>query len=173
MSQSKKRIRDVGPYMINEKQLGQYNDQVTAIVMDNLMSRENRKLVVKPIRSANPEIWIGSNTVAVFRIKRPNVQENNVVLIGSGETGIAGVSLLLASDPEQAMVVQMQPSKPQDTPVNVTGLLINHINSMRMKKNLIYRDPGVPQADGEETPVVTEELSGEPAENAGSGEAAE
>lgn len=56
--------------MVNEKLLGVYDEQTTAIIIDNLISRENRKLVVKPIRSSNPELWIGQHTVAVFRIRK-------------------------------------------------------------------------------------------------------
>jgi len=152
MSKASRKVKDIGPYMINEKMLGESSDQVTAIVIDNVISRENRKTVVKPIRTSNPDLWIGAHTVAVFRVKKHAVNVcPEVVLISPAETGIDGISVVLATPPEATAKVVDMPARKQDMSGNVTGLFVNYLNQLEMKRsNRIYRDPGTPQAEGEQ-----------------------
>lgn len=60
----------MGPYLVDYKWAGQFTEEITHIVMDNVLNRERQKLSVKVIRTSVPNIWIGTSTVAVFKIKR-------------------------------------------------------------------------------------------------------
>lgn len=81
MSKAIKKSRDIGPYIIDEKWLGELNENTVGIVVENSLDREKFKPRVKVMRTENIDLLAGHNTVAIFRIKknRPVVEEAIVV----------------------------------------------------------------------------------------------
>jgi hypothetical protein len=64
------RIKDLGPYLVDEKQIGEFNDHTQGIVMDSVADREKLKPKVKIMRTENMGLLAGSSTVALFKITK-------------------------------------------------------------------------------------------------------
>lgn len=73
-----KKIRDLGPYIVDEKHAGPLDSSITAVVMDNVMDRDKRKIRVKMFNTMNIPLWVGSSTVAIFKIKVKKTAEPSV-----------------------------------------------------------------------------------------------
>jgi hypothetical protein len=65
-----KRVKDAGGYLVDEKQIGPYNDRTEAVIIDNVLDRERQKPRVKVMRTENLSLLAGTSTVAVFKIVR-------------------------------------------------------------------------------------------------------
>lgn len=75
-----RKIKDHGPYLVDEKYLGEYNEHTTGIVMDCINDRDKMKPRIKVMRTENINLLTGSSTVAVFKIKRPEALEAEIVV---------------------------------------------------------------------------------------------
>lgn len=64
------RIKDMGTYLVDEKQIGEFNDHTTGIVMDNTIDRDRQKTKVKIMRSENISLLAGASTAAIFKITK-------------------------------------------------------------------------------------------------------
>lgn len=67
-----KRIKDIGPYMVDELNRGTINDRTMAVVMDNtIVHKPGRpsKIKVKYFVTETPKFYSGQDTVALFNIK--------------------------------------------------------------------------------------------------------
>jgi hypothetical protein len=68
--QRRNKVKDLGPYLVDEKQIGEFNDHTQGIVMDSVPDREKLKPKVKVMRTENMDLLAGSSTVALFKITK-------------------------------------------------------------------------------------------------------
>lgn len=66
----KRKIKDIGPYLVDEKQIGEFNDHTAGIVMDNVIDRDKQKPRIKMMRTENLNLLAGSSTTALFKITK-------------------------------------------------------------------------------------------------------
>lgn len=64
------RIKDLGHYLVDEKQIGEFNDHTAGIVMDSVMDRDKQKPKVKIMRTENMDLLAGGSTIALFKITK-------------------------------------------------------------------------------------------------------
>lgn len=60
----------MGPYLVDEKNLGSFSETTEGIIIDNVLDRDRQKIRVKVLRTEKVSLWTGLSTVAVFRIKK-------------------------------------------------------------------------------------------------------
>src|SRR5690242_17878408 len=65
-----KKLRDKGPYIVDERNLGECNDNTQGIVMDCVTDLDKFKPRVKVMRTEKIKLLAGLSTVAVFKIRK-------------------------------------------------------------------------------------------------------
>lgn len=71
------KVKDLGPYLVDEKLMGNILPETNAMVMDNVWDRDKHKPRVKLMYTSNVNLLAGSNTVAVFRKKIEDAEEKS------------------------------------------------------------------------------------------------
>lgn len=73
-----KRVKDRGPYVVDESNRGTITERTVGVVMDNTISRNpnhHNKKKVNYFVTENLGLFCGNNTVAVFKIKERSSSE--------------------------------------------------------------------------------------------------
>lgn len=69
----KKKVKDLGPYLVDEKNRGDLSDTSEGVVMDNTISRNpdhHNKPKVNYFVTENLSLLAGNSTVALFKITK-------------------------------------------------------------------------------------------------------
>jgi hypothetical protein len=67
-------IQHIGPFTINNKWLGEFNEKTQGVVVDIVTDRNTGRKQIKAMRTENIKFWTGELTVAVFRITKRKEQ---------------------------------------------------------------------------------------------------